>query len=218
MLPAKKLLTLMSIPIRLGGAAVLVFLAYQLPYLVLALLILTILAALGGLAASFVVRRAVRLRSRTKCVVCECHPLVIARICPQCHTPLLAATVAAMPPPVAEAVIESAIALAWASGEAATEERGYLNALLKASKLSEERREKLRQRIEDGAAIEALSLPVLTADEAKQVLKAAAALVTVDGSLVAQEDAAYRQLAEKLGVGDKSARSVLVQQRKLAWV
>jgi hypothetical protein len=35
---------------------------------------------------------------------------------------------------------------------------------------------------------------------------------------VAKEEAAYRQLAEKLGVGDKSARGVLDQQRKLAWV
>jgi tellurite resistance protein len=215
---AKKLLTLISVPIRLGGAALLVFLAYQAPYLVLALLILTILAALGGLAASFVVRRAVRMRSRTRCVVCDYHPLVIARICPQCHTPLLAATVAGMPPSVAEAVIESAIALAWASGEAAVEERGYLNALLKASKLSEERREKLRQRIDQGATVGALELPVLTAAEAGQVLQAAAALVTVDGSLVAKEEEAYRQLAEKLGVGDKSARGVLDQQRKLAWV
>lgn len=214
----KKLLTLISVPIRLGGAALLVFLAYQAPYLVLALLILTMLAAIGGLAASFVVRRAVRLRSRTRCVVCEYHPLVIARICPQCHTPLLAATIAGMPPPVAEAVIESAIALACASGEATAEERGYLAALLKASKLSEERREKLRQRVDQGVTVGSIELPVLTTAEAEKVLQAAAALVTVDGSLVAKEEVAYQQLAEKLGVGEKSARGMLDKQRKLAWV
>jgi tellurite resistance protein len=214
----KKLLTLASVPLRLGGAALLVFLAYQAPYVVLMLLILTLLAALAGLAASFVVRRAVRMRSRTSCAACDYHPLAIARICPKCHTPLLAATVKAMPPAQAEAVIEAAIALAWASGEASAEERGYLAALLKVAKLDEARRETLRQRIDQGAAVESLSLPVLTPEDAEAVLRAAAALVTVDGSLVPQEVEAYQQLAAKLGVGDQCARGVLQQQRKLAWV
>jgi hypothetical protein len=214
----KKLLTLASIPIRLGGAAVLVFLAYQAPYLVLALLILTVLAALGGLAASFVLRRFVRMRSRTRCVACDYAPLEIARICPRCHTPLLAATICNLPPLVAEAALDCAAALAWASGDAAQEERGYLTALLKAAKLTDERSNKLRQRIDRGTTIDAVALPVLTAAEAETVLRTAAALVTVDGSLVAAEQAAYEELARKLGVADKSARGVLEKQRKLAWV
>jgi tellurite resistance protein len=217
-MPATKLLTLASVPIRLGGAALLVFLSYQFPYLVLALFILTILAAIAGLALSIVLRKAVRMRLRTRCVACDYHPLAIARICPKCHTPLLAATICEMSPPVAEAVIDSAIALAWASGNVATEERGYLAALLKASKLDDDRREILRQRIDQGAKVDALSLPVLTAAEAEEVLRAAAALVTVDGSLVPTEIEAYQELAHKLGVADKCARQVLDEQRKLAWV
>jgi hypothetical protein len=214
----KKLLTLASIPVRLCGAAVLVFLAYQAPYLVLALLILTVLAALGGLTASFVLRRAVRMRSRTRCVACEYTPLEIARICPRCHTPLLAATICNLPPLVAEAALDCAAALAWSSGDAALEERGYLTALLKAARLTDEQREKLRKRIDEGATIDAVSLPVLTAAEAETVLRMASALVTVDGSLVPAEEAAYAELARKLGVTDKSARIVLEKQRKLAWV
>jgi hypothetical protein len=75
----------------------------------------------------------------------------------------------------------------------------------------------LRQRIDEGCQVESLSLPVLTADEAETVLRVAAALVTVDGSLVKAEEDAYAQLAKKLGVTDKSARGVLDRQRKLAW-
>jgi tellurite resistance protein len=215
---AKKLLALASIPIRLGGAALLVFLAYHFPYLVLALLILTVLAAMAGLVASIALRRAVRLRSRTRCAACEYRPLVIARICPQCHTPLLAATVREMPPAAAEAVIDCAIALAWASGEATAEERGYLAALLKASKLADDRQTHFRKRVEEGTTVEALALPALTAAEAQQVLQAAAALVTVDdGSLAPAEVQAYEQLARKLGVADKNASQVLETHRKLAW-
>jgi hypothetical protein len=215
---AKRLLTLASIPIRLGGAALLVFLAYQLPYLVLALFILTIMAALVGLAVSFALRRAVRMRSRTRCVACDYTPLEIARICPRCHTPLLAATICNLPPLVAEAALDCAAALAWASGDAVVEERGYLTALLKAAKIADEPHEKLLRRIDEGATIETVSLPVLTATEAETVLRVAAALVTVDGSLVPAEEAAYEQLARKLGVADKSACDVLQKQRRLAWV
>jgi tellurite resistance protein len=215
---AKKLLTLASIPLRLGGAAVLVFLAYQFPYLVLALLVLTLLAGVAGLVASFAIRRMVRMRSRTSCVACDFHPLEIARICPKCHTPLLAATVCNMPPAVAEATIDCAIVLACASGEIAAEERGYLDALIKASKLADDRRERLRRRIDEGTTVDALSIPALTADEAEAVLRAAAALVTVDGSLVPLEQEAYEKLARKLNVQEKAARQVLEKQRKLAWV
>ena len=83
--------------------------------------------------------------------------------------------------------------------------------------MTSERRERLRQRVDDGAKVELLSLPSLTADEAETVLRVAAALVTVDGSLVPAEEEAYRQLAQKLNVADKSARGVLDRQRKLAW-
>ena len=214
---AKKLLALTSVPIRLGGAALLVFLAYNAPLVVLGLLILTLMAATAGLAASVVLRRAVRLRSRTRCAGCEYHPLQIARICPKCHTPLLAATVREMPSAVAEAVLDSACALAWAGGQLSTEERGYLNSLLKASGLPDERQARLRERIEQGLCVETLSLPTLTTAEAEQVVQAAAALVTVDGELLPAEVQAYEALAKKLGVADKSARQVLDQHRRLAW-
>lgn len=214
---AKKLLALVSIPIRLGGAALIVFMAYNFPYVVLVLLILTLLAGIAGLAASMVLRRAVRMRSRTRCAACDYRPLVIARICPKCHTPLLAATVREMSPAAAEAVIESAVALAWASGTASAEERGYLAALLKATHLADDRQTRLRQRIDEGLAIGDISLPPLTASESEQVLQAAAALVTVDGSLLPAEVEAYEALARKLGVHDQSARRVLSQHRKLAW-
>jgi tellurite resistance protein len=215
---AKKLLALTSIPIRLGGAAILVFLAYNAPLLVLGLLILTLMAATAGMAASIFLRRAVRLRSRSRCAACEYWPLAIARICPQCHTPLLAATVREMPPAVAEAVLDSAAALAWASGQVSSEERGYLNSLLKASGLADERQARLRERIDRGVSVEKISLPALTAAEAEQVLQAAAALVTVDGELLPVEVQAYEQLAKKLGVEHKSAKQVLDQHRRLAWV
>jgi tellurite resistance protein len=144
--------------------------------------------------------------------------LSIARICPRCHTPLLAATIRGMPPPVAEAVIDAAIALAWAGGEAAVEERGYLKALLKASPVPSDRQKLFRQRIEAGATVASLSLPVLTPAESQEVLRGAATLVTIDGKLLASEMAAYEQLAAKLGVAENQANSVLSNQRKLAWV
>jgi tellurite resistance protein len=214
---AKKLLALASIPIRLGGAALLVFLAYHFPLLVLLLLILTLVAATAGLAASIVLRRAVRLRSRTRCAGCEYRPLVIARICPKCHTPLLARTVREMPPASAEAVLDSAVALAWANGDASPDERSYLIEVLKASGLSEDRQARLRERIQMGTTVEAITLPTLTAAEARQVLQAAAALVTVDGELLPVEVKAYDQLATRLGVRDQNARALLDQRRRLAW-
>jgi tellurite resistance protein len=214
----KKLVTLISVPIRLSGAGLLVLLAYQLPYVMLALLVLILVAACGGLILSILARRAVRMRLRTRCVVCDAMPLKIARICPQCHTPLLAATVRELPPHVCQAVIQSATALAWASGDISPAERGYLLALLKVARVEDDQRQQLQDQIAGGLSLGDLKLPPLTRDESQQVLQAAAALVTVDGSLLPAEATAYNQLAAKLGIAPASAKTTLADYLKLAWI
>jgi uncharacterized membrane protein YebE (DUF533 family) len=214
---AKRLVTLFSLPLRLGGAAFLVFLAYRFPYVVLVLLVLAVLAALAGLGLSFAARYALRMRLRTRCVACDHRPLRVARICPNCHTPLLAGTIRELPPHVRLAVLHSAVALAWASGRAADDERSYLEALLKAAVPDGGERARLQAAVSAGLALEDLALPALTPAEAQQVLRAAASLATIDGKLLPNEVEAYEKLAERLGVASSAARAALEEHHKLAW-
>jgi hypothetical protein len=78
---------LISLPLRVGAAVGMSWLAIKTPYVAAVLLGLVLLAGLVSAAGWLVMRRAVRARGRVSCASCGHRMLEAAQICPKCHAP-----------------------------------------------------------------------------------------------------------------------------------
>ena len=213
-----KIVALSSIPIRIALALGMVFLGYQLPYVALGILIFGMAIGCIGLAIIWLLRRSFRRRNRIECAKCDYRPLKIARICPKCHTPTLVESIRGLPPSSCDAIIGTAVSMAWADGNVEQQEQNYLDTIIDTSTLSEDRKITLREYVQNGMSISDLETKDLSSKDKEQVINIAASIMVADGVILESEERVYEELVKLFGFNEKRSRRILKKFQRMAWV
>lgn len=113
---ARRRAQLITIPLRLAGALVVVLLARNHPYVVAVVVALGVFVTMGFLAVSWLGRRALRAEARLPCAGCGSSVKRRAAVCWKCHLPVAVTLVRAHPVEV-RGLMASAAAFAGATSD-----------------------------------------------------------------------------------------------------
>lgn len=196
----RQTIKLASLPVRLGAAVGMVALAYYAPWIAATVLALFWLGAVTALIVVYGMRRAFRWRARVSCSTCTYRPLRIARICPECHTPVLLADIRKAPEHLRPVLHQTATCMAQAAGPPSEDTRSFLKALTGVSELDPGATDKAEQILLPGA---------LSDGESELILRVAASLAVADRRMEDAERSTYFAIAQRLPVPKRRARALL---------
>jgi hypothetical protein len=196
----RQTIKLASLPVRLGAAVGLVALAYYAPWIAATLLVLVWLGAVTSLLVVYGMRRAFRWRARVSCSNCTYRPLRIARICPECHTPVLLADIRKAPEHLRPALHQTATCMAGAAGPPSETTRSFLKALTGDAELEAEK----------VATAQQILLPqALSTGDSELILRVAASMAVADRRMEEVERSTYFAIAQRLPLPKRRARALL---------
>jgi len=215
---SKKGLLIFSIPIRMVAAVGFVILGYKLPYVALGILVLALFFGTVGICLSFLIRKAFRRRSRTKCSGCDYRPFQIAKICPKCHTPLLVSSLKGLDENSQDILIKTAISLAWSDGSISEDEAKFLEGIIRVSQLPQQVKENLYSYVKVGLRIEDSGIDRLPESLGDKLMTVSASIIVSDGQLLDSERQAFNKVATIFGFTEKKALKVLHRFQKEACI
>jgi len=108
-----------------------------------------------------------------------------------------------------EAMVKSLVAVAWADGRMADEEKEVIEALISAFELSSVDAESIRTWAKSPRAIDDVPLTELSAGDRRTLLQHAVILTYIDGQQSGTERLLMNQLVQKLHIPDAEAKELL---------
>ena len=108
-----------------------------------------------------------------------------------------------------KAILKSLVAVAWADGRFASEEKEMLEALISAFNASEAESDEIRKYAETQRSLEDVPVTELSADDRRTLLNHAVVLTFIDGQQAEQEKALVLKLAERLRINDGEAKRII---------
>lgn len=115
-----------------------------------------------------------------------------------------------------KAMLKSLVAVAWADGRFAEEEREMLEALLNGFDASEKEANDLREYAKTPRTIDDIPLGELSADDKKLLLNHAVVLTFIDGHQSDDEKKLIDSLVKKLGIWADEADEIITSAAKRA--
>jgi tellurite resistance protein len=113
-------------------------------------------------------------------------------------------------------IFRGLVAIVWADGRFAAEEREFLELLLGAFDATVEEAAELRQYAETPRSLDDVPLSELSPEDCRTLLDHAAVLACVDGELHDEELALLRALSARLAIGDAEADAIIEEARERA--
>jgi tellurite resistance protein len=107
------------------------------------------------------------------------------------------------------AILKSLVAVAWADGRFASEEKEMLEALISAFNASDEEADEIRKYAETQRSIDDVPISDLSADDRRTLLNHAVVLTFIDGQQADKERELVQQLAQKLRIQDTESKNII---------
>lgn len=115
-----------------------------------------------------------------------------------------------------DAIVKSLVAMAWADGHMAEEERAILDALIGAFELSGEDAETVRAFADTRRSLEDVPLAELSAEDRRLLLQHAVIISYVDGTQSAEELAVLEALVKRLRIPEAEATAIIASADRRA--
>lgn len=107
------------------------------------------------------------------------------------------------------AMLKSLIAVAWADGRFAAEEKEMLEALISAFNASDIEADEIRKYATTPRSIDDVPVTDLSADDRRTLLNHAVVLTFIDGEQSDQEKDLLLRLADRLRIGDSESKRII---------
>jgi tellurite resistance protein len=107
------------------------------------------------------------------------------------------------------AMLKSLIAVAWADGRFAAEEKEMLEALISAFNASDIEAEEMRRYAASPRAIDDVPITELSADDRRTLLNHAVVLTYIDGQQSESEKELVHKLADRLRIGETESKRII---------
>ena len=107
------------------------------------------------------------------------------------------------------AMLKSLIAVAWADGRFAAEEKEMLEALISAFNASDLEADEIRKYATTPRSIDDVPVTDLSADDRRTLLNHAVVLTFIDGEQSEQEKDLLVRLADRLRIGDSESKRII---------
>ena len=107
------------------------------------------------------------------------------------------------------AILKSLVAVAWADGKFASEEKEMLEALISAFGASDEEAEAIREYAKTPRTIDDVPVTELSADDRRTLLNHAVVLTFIDGVQHEHEKALIKALADRLRINEGESQRII---------
>lgn len=108
-----------------------------------------------------------------------------------------------------KAILKSLVAVAWADGKFASEEKEMLEALISAFGASEKEAEEIREYASTQRTLDDVPITELSADDRRTLLNHAVVLTFIDGQQHEHEKVLIQKLAERLRIAGPEAQRII---------